>query len=247
MSTPKGYGIPSFVQLAASLHTQELLAPQAAQLPAVEEMNRLYQKIESLLSVHSSNVVLSTAQKDNIRALISARMFDKGFYQFSTLSQVVIIFHSIDDDALPLARLAYQSAKKYLTGGYAKLEKGHILKLALLTSLKWAFKKLTDRDKMSPGMQVQHGAPPGKIISFANEVVDDIPIPSSMTFVALWEWFLARKKIMIGDFGSAGWQQYMDWVVEEDKRLFPLPDGEVVPGMMSASAVASYDSVDLGA
>jgi hypothetical protein len=61
--TPKSYGIPSFVQLAASLHTQELLAPQAAQLPAVEEMNRLYQKIESLLSVHSSNIVLSAAQK----------------------------------------------------------------------------------------------------------------------------------------------------------------------------------------
>lgn len=64
--------------------------------------------------------------------------------------------------------------------------------------------------------------------------------------------------------------RYMDWVVKEDMHLFPLPDGEVVPGMsellqaatsrveqtpamapatslVSGPVVASYDSVDLGA
>jgi hypothetical protein len=91
--------------------------------------------------------------------------------------------------------------------------RGKKRKITINTETARLLPQLTDRDKMSPGMQVQHGAPPGKIVSFANEVVDDIPIPLSMTFVALWEWFLARKKIMIGDFGSAGWQQYVLLIV----------------------------------
>ncbi|RXW14822.1 hypothetical protein EST38_g11031 [Candolleomyces aberdarensis] len=299
-NTPKGHAIPSFIQLAATLCTHDLLVPQVTQLPAVEEMNRLYQKMDNLLSLQSTNASLSASQKENIRALVGSRMFDKTFYNFSTLNEVVMevlqkksdhyglqdafesaaatknlrsklgtitssvinnfreeICHSIGDKALPLARFAYQCAKKYVAGGYTKLEKGHILKLALLRRFLMDHSEVgiqeggargkkrkivvntedsqlstaTESDTMVPGMQDQQGAPAGKIVSFANELLDDLPLPPSMTFVNLWEWFLSRNKIMIGAFGSAGWKSYMDWVVNEDLRLFPLPDGEVVPGV----------------
>ncbi|RXW18683.1 hypothetical protein EST38_g7169 [Candolleomyces aberdarensis] len=320
--TPKSHAIPPFIQLAATLRIHDILGPQTSRLPAVEGMNEMYEKFDNFITAHAATGTLSQPQKENIRALVGYRVFDKGVYEFSDLKDKVMdtlkkksdyyglkdalstpageravqgkvgpiissvvnnfreeIFHSIDKHPAPLARFAHQCGRRYIKGTNVtqKIEKGHLIKLALLrrfmmdypevgvheggargkrkktsnsdsssnsdggttaaaSSAKATRRKTSTRRKTTPPIppmltQTQDAAPPGKVVSFLGEIVDDPPYPISVSFISVWEWFVERQKLLVGPFGSPNWISYMEWVVSEDTRMFPLAKGEVVPGV----------------
>ncbi|KAJ2927770.1 hypothetical protein H1R20_g9318, partial [Candolleomyces eurysporus] len=78
-----------FHLLGSNLHTHDLLAHQVTNLPTIEEMKQVIEKLDNRLDP-GDNFVLSKVQRENIHAMANQMVFDKKCYELTTFSKALM-------------------------------------------------------------------------------------------------------------------------------------------------------------